>query len=141
MRAQRRREFSIADQLAIITRATDGAGRIHCEGCGVWVKHRKDYEIDHILAEGMRPEADRKRKLVPADGQLLCIAVCHPEKTRGDKQNIHEAKRRAAYGLGVMRPGKRQVWWRQGKDQKPPLQTAPGAPGLARRGFVPAGGE
>ena len=137
---RRRREFSIADQLAITKRATDPSGRIHCEGCGVWCKTRKDYEIDHILAEGMRPAADRKRKLTRADGQLLCVALCHAKKTRRDKQNIAGAKRIEAATLGLVRPGKRRIWWRQGKEQKPPRQVAAGAPGLTRRGFGPAGG-
>jgi uncharacterized C2H2 Zn-finger protein len=131
--SRRRREFTIADQLAIIRRAQDGSLRIHCERCGAWCKTRKDYEIDHILAEGMRPAADRKRKLTPADGQLLCVAVCHPPKTRRDKGDIAEAKRREAAELSLMRPGKRKLWWRSGKDQKPPLRVAAGAPAMTRR--------
>jgi hypothetical protein len=140
MRAARR-EFSVSDQVAIIRRATDPSGRIHCEGCGVWCRKRKDYQIDHILAEGMRPAADRKRKLTRAEGQLLCVALCHPKKTRRDKMNIAGAKRTEAAALGLVRPGKRKLWWRHGKDQKPPLKVAAGVPALSRRGFVPAGGE
>lgn len=136
-----RREFSIADLVAIVTRATDEAGKVKCERCGAWCKSRKDYEIDHILAEGMRPKADLKRKLTPADGQLLCVAVCHPKKTKRDKGDIAEAKRREGAALSLMRPGKRKLWWRSGKDQKPPLRVAPGAPALMRRGFQPAGGS
>jgi hypothetical protein len=128
-----RREFSIADQVAIVHRATDPSGRIHCQGCGCWCKSRKDYEIDHIPAEGMRPAADRKRKLTRADGQLLCTAVCHPKKTRRDKGDIAEAKRREGAALSLMRPGKRKLWWRSGKDQKPPLRVAAGAPAMTRR--------
>jgi hypothetical protein len=91
---RRRREFSQSDKIAILGRATDGSGRVHCERCGAWCKRRADYQIDHILAEGMRPAADLMRKLTPADGQLLCVAVCHPVKTKEDKGDIGEAKRR-----------------------------------------------
>lgn len=133
-----RREFSIADQVAIIRRATDSSGRIHCERCGVWCPKRKDYQIDHIIAEGMRPAADKQRRLTPADGQLLCVAVCHPPKTKRDVGDINEAKRREARELLLVQPGRRKVWWRHTKDQKPPLKVASGLPGLARRGFEPA---
>jgi hypothetical protein len=133
-----RREFSIACQVAIIQRATDSSGRVHCERCGVWCKSRKDYEIDHVLPEGMRPSADLKRKLVAADGRVLCRA-CHPQKTRRDQGDIAEAKRREAAALSVVRPGKRRIWWRSGRDQRPPLRVAAGVPRLAREGFVPAG--
>lgn len=128
-----RREFSIADQVAIIRRATDASGRIHCERCGAWCQKRKDYQIDHIIAEGMRPVADRKRKLTAADGQLLCVAICHRPKTRRDVQDIAEAKRREQRALLLVQPGRRKVWWRHSKNQKPPLKVAAGAPGLARR--------
>jgi hypothetical protein len=93
---RRRREFTQADKIAIRGRATDSSGNVHCEGCGVWLKRKTDYQIDHVIPEGMRPLADLKRKLTPADGQLLCVAVCHPAKTKGDKGHIGEAKRREA---------------------------------------------
>jgi hypothetical protein len=128
-----RREFSVSDRVAIVQRATDEAGLIHCERCGLWCPKRKDYQIDHILAEGMRPKADLKRKLTPADGQVLCVAVCHPPKTKRDKQGISEAKRREARSFLLVQPGRRKVWWRHGKDQKPPLKVAAGPPGMARR--------
>jgi hypothetical protein len=91
---RRRREFTQDDRIAIKGRATDSSGRVHCEGCGVWLPKRSDYQIDHIIPEGMRPLIDLQRKLTPADGQLLCIAVCHPRKTGDDKGDIGEAKRR-----------------------------------------------
>jgi hypothetical protein len=93
---RRRREFSQSDRIAIVGRASDGAGRVHCERCGAWCKRRADYQIDHVVPEGMRPDADLARKLTPADGQLLCVAVCHPGKTKADKGDIGEAKRREA---------------------------------------------
>ena len=127
-----RREFSVADLVAIVSRATDAAGLIHCERCGAWCPKRKDYEVDHVVAEGLRPAADKKRKLVAADGQLLCTAVCHPQKTRADKGYIAEGKRREAAALGL-RPSKRWDWWRNDRRQKPPLKVAAGVPGIARR--------
>jgi hypothetical protein len=93
---RRRREFTQEDRIAIRGRATDSSGNVHCEGCGVWLKRKTDYQIDHVIPEGMRPLADLKRKLRPADGQLLCVAVCHPAKTKDDKGHIGEAKRREA---------------------------------------------
>lgn len=89
-----RREFTQLDRIAIRGRASDGAGRVFCERCGAWLKRKSDYQIDHVIPEGMRPLADLKRKLTPADGQLLCVAVCHPQKTAEDKGDIGEAKRR-----------------------------------------------
>jgi len=127
-----RREFTIADQVAIVQRATDSSWRIHCERCGVWCKSRKDYAIDHIIAEGMRPEADRKRNLTPADGQLLCVAVCHPPKTRAEKGDIAEAKRREAAELGIERPGKVKMRRRE-KLPKEPLRVAAGGSEITRR--------
>jgi hypothetical protein len=125
-----RSEFSLADQVAIVRRATDSSFRIHCEGCGAWLKSRKDYEIDHRLAEGMR--VDRSRKLTAKDGQLLCVAVCHPQKTRADKGSIAEAKRREAAELGLKRPSKVKIP-RRPKPVKAPLQVAAGAPEIMRR--------
>ena len=126
-----RREFSVSDVVAIVRRATDSSFRIHCEKCGIWCKGRKNYQIDHVSPEGMRPTADRKRKLGPADGQLLCVAVCHPDKTKLDKGDIGEAKRREAYAAGVERPGKVKIRCRV-KAPKEPLKVAAGAPRIAR---------
>jgi hypothetical protein len=128
----KRREFSIADQVAIIYRATDEDGRIHCEGCGIWLKSRHDYEIDHIISEGLRSAADKRRRLRPADGQLLCVAVCHKAKSRVDKGVQGEAKRREAAELGVKRPGKVKLPAKE-KPARKPLKTASGPPGMARR--------
>jgi hypothetical protein len=49
-----RREFSRAVKFAIIRRATDERGRMHCEGCGQDVTGRK-VEIDqprHVRRQG-----------------------------------------------------------------------------------------
>jgi hypothetical protein len=124
-----RREFSVACQLAIVERARDESGRILCERCKVWTKSRKDWEIDHVLPEGMRPFNDKARALTPAEGQLLCAAVCHKEKTAEDKANISQAKRRNSFGLGLRKPGKPRLE----KEVRKPLETAPGPPAMARR--------
>jgi hypothetical protein len=129
---RRRREFSQSDRIAIRGRATDSSGRVHCERCGRWCPKRADYQIDHILAEGMRPAADLKRKLTPADGQLLCVAVCHLRKTTEDKGDINEAKRRQAAELGL-KPPRRKIGWGHEKAARPPLKVANGPPAMARR--------
>jgi 5-methylcytosine-specific restriction endonuclease McrA len=79
---------------AIEIRATENE-RIHCERCGIWCKLRKEYEIDHVIPERMRPIEDRKRPLRAVDGQLLCIR-CHRRKTDQDVGAIASAKRIAA---------------------------------------------
>jgi hypothetical protein len=128
-----RREFTQSDRIAIVGRATDSSGRVHCERCGRWCPKKADYQIDHVLAEGMRPAADLKRKLTPADGQLLCVAVCHPRKTKDDKGDINEAKRREAAELGLRTPPKRKIGWGHEKAARPPLQVANGPTAMARR--------
>lgn len=89
----RRCEFSPAVRRAIEARATDESGLVHCERCGVWCKSRSDYEIDHKRAEGLQPIGEKRRKLVAADGELMCLD-CHAKKTLEDKGFIAEAKRR-----------------------------------------------
>jgi hypothetical protein len=130
---RRRREFSQSDKIAIRGRASDGSGRVFCEGCGAWLKRRADYEIDHVIPEGMRPLADLQRKLTPADGRLLCVAVCHLRKTKEDKGEIGEAKRREGAKFGLRTPPKRKIGWGHGKATRPPLQVANGPPAMARR--------
>jgi hypothetical protein len=125
---RRRREFSQSDKIAIRGRATDSSGRVHCERCGRWCPKRADYQIDHVLAEGMRPLADLTRKLTPADGQLLCVAVCHPGKTADDVGSISEAKRREAAALSIKRPSRAYL----PRPPKPPLKVAAGKPRIAR---------
>jgi hypothetical protein len=81
-------------QRAVEVRATQD-GRIHCEHCGLWCKNRKEYEVDHVIAEKLRPLADRQRPLRAVDLQLLC-SRCHASKTRDDVGSIAVAKRREA---------------------------------------------
>lgn len=128
---RRRREFTTSDRIAIVGRATDPQGRVHCERCGAWCRKKADYQIDHIIAEGERPAADLLRKLTPADGQLLCVAVCHPLKTKEDKGDIGKAKRREAAHVGV-KPPRRKINWGHEREDKPPLKVAAGKPRIAR---------
>lgn len=132
MTRRARREFTVADRIAIVGRASDPAGRIHCEQCGAWCRKKADYQIDHVIPEGMRPAADLRRKLTPADGRLLCVAVCHPRKTEADKGDIGKAKRLEAAHVGVKTPPARKVNWGARKEPKSPLKVAAGKPRIAR---------
>lgn len=132
-----RREFDVKARVAIIFRAC-GSGRVpHCEKCGAWCPKRKDYHIDHVIPEGMRPIADQARKLVAADGQLLCLD-CHDAKTDKDKAEIGLAKRREAYHRGVEKPHKQKFrrWPPQVRERE--RKPVSGVPRLMREGFVPA---
>jgi hypothetical protein len=56
----------------------------------------KHYEIDHILAEALRPEADKTRPITIAEGQLLGKECCHrgeDGKTNKDVKAIAKGKR------------------------------------------------
>lgn len=132
------RKFSVAVQIAIVNRASDSSWRIHCERCGKWCRKRADYQIDHVIPEGMRPLEDKKRALTAADGQLLCLD-CHDLKTDKDKGEIALAVRREAYSLGIDKPGKKKIRTRPRKE-RPPYRPPPGLPRLMREGFVPARG-
>ena len=132
MTRRKRRNFTQADLIAIVGRSTDGSGRIHCERCGAWCRKRADYQIDHVIAEGERPAADLARKLTPADGQLLCVAVCHPDKTKKDKGDIGKAKRREAAHAGSKPPPARKINWGHEREAKPELKVAAGKPRIAR---------
>jgi HNH endonuclease len=130
---RKRREFSLADRIAIRGRASDASGRVHCERCGRWCPKKADYQIDHVIPEGLRPAADLGRKLTPADGQLLCVAVCHPEKTKGDKGDIGKAVRLEAAHLGVSTPPARKINWGARKEPKPAVtKIANGKSRIAR---------
>jgi hypothetical protein len=129
---RKRREFTVSDRIAIVGRASDPAGRIHCERCGAWCRKKADYQIDHVIPEGMRPAADLARKLTPADGQLLCVALCHPRKTEADKGHIGKAVRLEAATLGVSTPPRRKINWGHERQANPKLKVANGKPRLAR---------
>jgi hypothetical protein len=107
-----RQEFSDGVMLEIIRRATDQDEKTRCENCGLWVKSRNEFEIDHTLSEGMRPLGETMRpRLTAKDGQLLCL-TCHDEKTNDDSQQRSKAKRR---------------------EMKQPLKVVKGLTNIARR--------
>jgi hypothetical protein len=89
-------EFSAAATAAIVLRATDARGRVRCEKCDAECPRRTDYHIDHIVAEGVRPESvaanDNRPPLTADDGLLLCVK-CHARKTRRDVASIAKSNR------------------------------------------------
>jgi hypothetical protein len=106
-----RREFSKAVKIEIIKRATPAGTRAPpwCEKCSAMAAR---FEIHHLVMDAL--EIDKKRKLVAADGQLLC-KPCHDEITKAQTPVLNKAKRREAKHLGV-------------KDKKPQIPRRPPAP-------------
>lgn len=101
-----RREFTRDQKAQITARATDALGVIRCERCSLAQKSGS-FEIDHVIAEGMRPEADKKARITIAEGQLLGKSCCHRGehgKTNDDVAKIAKAKRREAKHTGITRP-------------------------------------
>jgi hypothetical protein len=99
-----RREFSRNQREQIVERSKRG-GKICCEGCGQ-VLAGKPYEIDHIIAEALRPEADKQKPITVAEGQLLG-KCCHrgPDgKTNKDVAKIAKAKRQYDRANGLKKP-------------------------------------
>jgi hypothetical protein len=68
------------------------AGR--CEQCGAACPTRASYQLDHIVAEGVRPANDNRTPLTAADGKLLCLE-CHRKKTARDVFAIAKTNRLA----------------------------------------------
>jgi hypothetical protein len=100
-----RQEFDTPTSVAIHKRATDERGVKRCENpsCRAVIKGRNCH-VDHIIADALKSDADKQRKLTAADGQLLCLD-CHNEKTRkSDVPAIAKARRREAKDKGVKRP-------------------------------------
>lgn len=129
-----RQEFDRSTIVAIHKRATDKRGVKRCENpaCRAIIKGGACH-VDHILADGLRSEADKKRKLTPADGQLLCLP-CHDEKTRKhDVPAIAKAKRREAAHLGVKSAPKMQSRNNLPKTEKRPKIDKSALPPLPRR--------
>jgi hypothetical protein len=99
-----RREFSPKQKEAIVERARKN-GVVHCEGCGLALKPGA-WEVDHILAEALRPAADKQKPLTIADGQVLG-ACCHrgPDgKTAKDVKLAAKARRQYAKANGLKKP-------------------------------------
>jgi hypothetical protein len=111
-----RQEFDRQTKLAIRARATDANDILRCEQCHCAIKGR-NFQVDHILADGLRTAEDKKRKLVAADGQLLCSGTqesCHSIKTHTkDVPAIAKMKRQESKDAGVTssneRPGSRSL--------------------------------
>ena len=103
-----RREFTPTQRREIVTRSKRGGRFIHCEGCSQ-VLGAKPYEIDHIIPEGLRPEADKQRKITIAEGQLLGKECCHrgeKGKTKKDQQQIAKSNRQFDKSQGLKLPKK-----------------------------------
>jgi hypothetical protein len=97
-----RRNFTPSQKEAIRDRAKNAAGLIVCEGCGL-VLGAKPHEIDHTIAEGLRPAADI---------QLLGMECCHrgeDGKTGKDIALIAQAKRREVMANATKKPAKRPI--------------------------------
>jgi hypothetical protein len=99
----KRREFTTAQKAAIAKRATNERGQIVCEGCHL-VLGKKPFDVDHIIPEGLRPDADKQDPLKLVDGQLLGRDCCHRgegSKTSRDQTKIAKSKRVEAKNLGI----------------------------------------
>lgn len=97
-----RRNFTRNQKEQIVERARDAEDVVRCERCHLALKLGA-WEIDHIIAEALRPEADKQRKITIAEGQLLG-SCCHrgeDGKTNRDVTQIAKAKRQynGAHGL------------------------------------------
>lgn len=97
-----RREFTRNQKEAIVERSKRD-GMICCEKCRQ-VLGGKPHEIDHIIAEALRPEADKKKPITIAEGQLLGRDCCHrgeDGKTNQDVTLIAKAKRQYNRANGI----------------------------------------
>ena len=101
-----RRNFTRNQLEQIVERSKNNRGQVCCEGCGQ-VLGSKPFEVDHIIAEALRPEADKQRKITIAEGQLLGKECCHrgeDGKTNKDVKAIAKAKRQYDRAHGLKRP-------------------------------------
>ncbi|MBT1154314.1 hypothetical protein J1C56_01780 [Aminobacter anthyllidis] len=99
-----RREFTRNQREEIVERSKRD-GVICCEGCRQ-VLGGKPHEIDHVIPEALRPEADKKAKITVAEGQLLGMC-CHrgPDgKTNKDVKAIAKGKRQYNRANGLHQP-------------------------------------
>ncbi|WP_144223178.1 HNH endonuclease [Mesorhizobium amorphae] len=130
-----RRNFTRNQKEQIVERAKRD-GVVHCEKCDLALKPGS-WEIDHIIAEGLRPEADKQRPITIAEGQLLGTDCCHrgeDGKTRQDVKAIAKGKRQYDRANGLKRskqtiksPGfaKSPKQPRIDKSALPPLPLSP----------------
>ena len=100
-----RREFTRNQREQIVERSKRN-GFICCERCGQ-VLGAKPYEIDHIIPEALRLEADKQSRITIAEGQLLGKLCCHrgeDGKTNKDVSQIAKAKRQYDRANGMKHP-------------------------------------
>jgi hypothetical protein len=119
-----RREFTRNQREQIVERSKRN-GVICCEGCGQ-VLGAKPYEIDHIIAEALRSEADKQKKITIAEGQLLGKDCCHrgeDGKTNADVKKIAKAKRQYDRSNGMKAKPKAKIPSRP-SPQKPPAKPS-----------------
>lgn len=111
-----RRNFTRNQKEQIVERAkVDGV--VRCERCRGALK-KGAWEIDHIIAEALRPEADKQKKINIAEGQLLgkCCHRGEEGKTNQDVKAIAQAKRRYDRDNGIT------------MREKPPIKSPGFAP-------------
>ena len=118
--------FSTARKRAIERRATDMTGRVWCEQCGAECPTRADYEIDHCVAEGIRPANDNRSPLSADDGRLLCLN-CHDKKIQArrsrDRQDEAPGREASAHRGGAV-------------GDRPALRHQAGASQMSVRGLL-----
>lgn len=105
-----RREFTRNQREQIVERSKRN-GLICCEGCGL-VLGEKPYEIDHIIAEALRPAIDKQKPITIAEGQLLGKDCCHRGengKTNKDVAQIAKAKRQYNRANGLKTRAKQRI--------------------------------
>lgn len=118
-----RREFTAAVYAQIVHRATNAAGLVQCEGCGL-VLGKRPYHVDHTIADGL--QVDKSRKLTAEDGKLLGVECCHRPKTADDVAKIAKAKRCEAKHVGIARPKQsiRSAGFQKAPAKEPKQQLA-----------------
>jgi 5-methylcytosine-specific restriction enzyme A len=109
----------------IVTLDDDGA-KARCNA----VLTRKRVEFDHDIPAELDGPATFE------NCRALC-QLCHRAKYPADAAKIAEAKRREASHIGAQRPSDHPMRTST-KERKPPLVTAAGPPGIARRFSVEA---
>jgi hypothetical protein len=103
---------------APVTRIIEARAAGRCEQCGAECPTRADYEIDHIVAEGVRPADDNRDPLTADDGKLLCLK-CHRKKTAHDVFAIAKTNRLAKKHR-VVGSGRTELARRYGVKQEEP---------------------
>ncbi len=100
-----RREFTRNQREQIVERSKNELGQICCERCKL-VLGGKPFEIDHIIPEALRPEADKQWKITIAEGQLLgkCCHRGKDGKTNRDVTAIAKSKRQYDRANGLKQP-------------------------------------